>query len=93
MNDRENPEERYAGLRIAGMLSTIGLTLAISIGIGVGLGVLADCHFYSRGIGVIIGVLLGIGAGFQQLIRVVIRANREEEETDAAKRRAIEREK
>ena len=70
------------------MLSTVGLTLALSIGIGILMGMWLDNWLQSRGVQtkgfmVILFTLFGIGAGFQQLIRTVIRANREQEAEDA----------
>lgn len=72
--DRDRPD--WSALA---MLSTVGLTLALSIGIGIGLGVLIDRWLHTKGIAVIIGALLGVTAGFRELISVVRRANREEE--------------
>lgn len=72
------------------MLSTAGLTLALSIGIGIGIGILLDQHFKTRW-WTIVFAILGTVAGFQQLIRMVMKANadeeRREDRRDLAKRR------
>ncbi len=68
------------------MLSTVGLTLAISVALGVGLGLLADRWLGTSWL-VIVGALLGVAAGFKQLIQTVIRANEEQEAAEAEARR------
>ena len=73
------------------MLSTVGLTLAISIGVGIGLGLLVDRWLHTKGIAVIIGALLGIAAGFKELIRAVVAANRDEEGSRKDSKRGTDR--
>lgn len=79
--ERQRGEER-SGWRMVAQLSTVGLTLALAVGIGIGLGWWLDQRFKTNGILVIVGALIGIGAGFRELIRGVIRAGREQEEKD-----------
>lgn len=67
------------------MLSTVGLTLALSIGIGIGAGVLVDRWLKTNGIAVVIGALLGVAAGFREMVSVVKKANREEEKRSRRK--------
>jgi len=81
----------WRGLRIAAELSAVGLTLALSVGIGIALGVWLDQRFKSGGMLVIIFTLLGVVAGFQQLIRTVIRAGREQDNIEREQREERER--
>jgi ATP synthase protein I len=60
------------------LLSTIGLTLALSVGIGIGLGLVIDGWLKTKGLAVIIGAILGVAAGFREMVTVVRRANRRE---------------
>lgn len=87
MSDNRGPVERYRGLRVAAMLSTAGLTLALSVVIGVAIGYFLDRWLNTRGIMVIVFAIVGVIAGFKQLIQIVARANAEQEEADAAERR------
>jgi ATP synthase protein I len=87
MSDNRGPVERYRGLRVAAMLSTAGLTLALSVVIGVAIGYFLDRWLNTRGIMVIVFAIVGVVAGFKQLIQIVARANAEQEEADAAERR------
>src|SRR5262245_14002963 len=88
MNERE-PENKskfdVSGLRVGMMLSTAGLTLALSVGVGIGIGIFLD-RWLKTNYWVIIFTLLGVGAGFRELIRTVIRANEEQERVDAEER-------
>ncbi len=86
MSEGGDRKPDYRGLKVAAMLSTVGLTLALSIGVGVGLGVLLDRWFKTNWL-VIVFTILGVLAGFQQLIRAVIRANAEEEAAAEERRR------
>jgi F0F1-type ATP synthase assembly protein I len=74
--------EQTRDLKAAALLSTVGLTLALSIAIGAGMGYLVDQRFRTQGLAVIGGTLLGIIAGFQQLIKAVLAANREQERVE-----------
>lgn len=89
MKERE-PESKskldVSGLRAGMMLSTAGLTLALSVGIGVGIGILLDKWLKTNFL-VIVFTLVGVAAGFRQLVRTVIRANEEQERLDAEERR------
>src|SRR4051812_37178607 len=89
MKERE-PENKskfdVSGLRVGMMLSTAGLTLALSVGIGVGIGIFLD-RWLKTNFLVIVFTLIGVGAGFRELIRTVIRANEEQERVDAEERR------
>lgn len=80
-DERRRSEERAAWRSLA-QLSTVGLTLAFAIAIGVGLGWWLDQRFKTNGILVIVGALIGIAAGFRELIRAVMRSAREQEEKD-----------
>lgn len=85
MSPERGPRSDYRGWRIVGSMTTIGLTLALSVGIGIGLGLLLDRHFKTNWI-VIPGTLLGVAAGFKQLIDAVIRANADQEAQEAEER-------
>jgi F0F1-type ATP synthase assembly protein I len=78
-------EDRGREMRQTAMLSTVGLTLALSIGIGIGLGVLADRYWKTNGVAVVIGTLVGIAAGFRELLRAVLKSARDQEREDARK--------
>ncbi|MBM3460321.1 MAG: AtpZ/AtpI family protein [Armatimonadetes bacterium] len=80
----------FQGIKAAALLSGIGLTLAIAVGIGVGLGYLADQWWKTNGVAVIVGAIVGIIAGFKQMLRIVQDAMRLEE---AAERRRREERK
>jgi F0F1-type ATP synthase assembly protein I len=90
MNDGPERPPQSRGWRAAAMLSTVGLTLALSVGLGVGLGILLDRWLKTNWL-VIVGTLLGVLAGFKQLIQTVIRANAEQEEAEAEERRSRKR--
>lgn len=89
MNNDPDPQERYRNLRVAGMLSTAGLTMALSVAIGVGIGYYLDQRFNTGGLLVIVFAIVGIIAGFQQLFKIVNRANADQErgEREARQRR------
>ena len=86
MNDDRNNENKpkrdvdRPDWSAVALLSTIGLTLALSVGIGIGLGLLVDGWLKTKGLAVMIGAVLGIAAGFREMVTVVRRANRREEE-------------
>jgi ATP synthase protein I len=82
MTPDEERERRMRSWRTMALLSTAGLTLALSIGIGIGIGILLDRWLHTRGILVIVGLLFGVAAGFKELITLVMRAGREQEEEE-----------
>ena len=77
----------FRELRVAAMLSTVGLTLALSVAIGAGIGYLLDRWLRTNWL-VIVFTIIGVGAGFKQLIQTVIRAGREQDEMEAQDRAA-----
>ena len=86
MSGGDGPKKDWSGLRTAAGLATIGLTLALSVGIGIGFGLLLDNWLKTNGLLVIAGSILGIVAGFKQLIQAVMRAGREQDRADAEER-------
>lgn len=66
-------------------MSTVGLTLALSVAIGVGIGIWLDRKFGTT-YWVIVFALIGIAAGFKQLIRAVNQAGREQDAAEAEER-------
>lgn len=62
--------------RHVGLLAGLGLTLAVATAIGVGVGILADRWLGSGPWGLILGLLLGVAAGFRQVLRDIRRATR-----------------
>jgi F0F1-type ATP synthase assembly protein I len=83
-----NRERRpdYRGWSVLAKLATVGMTLAFSVGIGIGIGLLLD-RWLKTNWWVIVFTLVGVAAGFKQLIQAVIQAGREQEELDAEQRR------
>jgi len=63
--------------RQVGMLASLGLTLGVATAIGVGLGVLVDRWLASGPWGLSVGLLLGVTAGFTQVLRGIRRATRD----------------
>ena len=61
-------------------LASIGITLALAIGIGSGLGWWIGGKLGNQKIGLIIGFIMGTGAGFMEMFRAVSRWNRRMEE-------------
>ena len=57
-------------------LASIGITLALAIGIGSGLGWWIGGKLGNQKIGLIIGFIMGTGAGFMEMFRAVSRWNR-----------------
>ncbi len=90
MSQDRDPQGKYRGWRTAAMLSTAGLTLALSVGIGIGIGILLDRWLKTNWL-VIVFTLIGVAAGFKQLIQTVIRASEEQEAQEAAEREARRR--
>ena len=71
---------QYSGLAL---LSTIGITMGMCLVIGVGGGWLVQKQWPNTAPwGVLVGILLGLGAGFREMIRVLMQASKESEETD-----------
>lgn len=93
MNDNRDPVERYRSMRVAGMLSTAGLTLALSVVVGVALGYYLDRWLNTRGVLVIVFAIVGVIAGFKQLIQIVSRANADQDEAEAEEKRRSRAEK
>lgn len=72
-----------ADIRGAGLASAIGIQLFMSIGGGVGLGALVDkfaLHGPTTPWGLITGFFLGAVAGFMNMMRLVNRLNRDDED-------------
>jgi ATP synthase protein I len=88
MTPDEERERKIRSWRTMALLSTAGLTLALSIGIGIGIGIFLDRWLHTRGILVIVGLLFGVAAGFKELITMVVRSGREQEEEDRKARAA-----
>ena len=63
--------------RQVGMLASLGLTLGVATAIGVGLGLLVDRWLGSGPWGLSLGLLLGVTAGFTQVLRDIRRATRD----------------
>lgn len=82
MSGDRDPKQTVRRFRAVAMLSSVGLTLALSVGIGIGIGLLLDRWLRTNWL-VILFTILGVIAGFQQLIRTVIQANAEQERMDA----------
>ena len=59
------------------MLASLGLTVGVATAIGVGLGVLVDRWLGSGPWGLVLGLLLGVTAGFTQVLRDIRRATRD----------------
>jgi ATP synthase protein I len=85
MTQDRDPRPDYGGWRVAAGLSTVGLTLALSVAIGVGIGWLLDQWLHTRWL-VIVFTIVGVMAGFKQLIQALIRFGREQDASDAARR-------
>lgn len=80
----ENPKSSYSGLREAGELSVIGLTLAIATGIGYYIGHRIEQVWPGlKPWGGVIGALAGIVAGFLEMARTVRRITKRMEQQDA----------
>jgi len=76
-------------LRMGFQASTIGLVLVLSTVIGFGIGLLLDRAFHTGfdnpwhvGWLTLLFTLLGVAAGFREMIRTVIRISGDEEERD-----------
>jgi ATP synthase protein I len=60
--------------RQVGILVGLGLTLVAATAIGVALGILVDRWLGSSPWGLVLGLLLGVTAGFRQVLRDIWRA-------------------
>ena len=85
MTRKPEPERDLRGLRILGMLSAAGITLAVATGLGVFAGIMLD-RWLKTSWWVMVGALLGIAAGFREFFRVVARANAEQERIEREQR-------
>ena len=73
-------EEQRRWLRLAGVLSSIGVTFVVSTVLGLGAGYLLD-RFFVRTFPwlTIVGLLFGVASGFVSLIRIVSSMNRDDD--------------
>jgi hypothetical protein len=76
-------------MRTSGEALSIGWFFAAAIVIGYFIGAFLDTRFGWAPWGTMGGVLLGVGAGFQNLIQFATRLNRAEEERQAEARTAM----
>jgi len=60
-------------LRGAGAFTGIGLMLGISTALGTGLGILLDRHWHSFPWLTLVGLFLGMGAGFKEMFHILRR--------------------
>jgi F0F1-type ATP synthase assembly protein I len=72
--------------RWIGRASTVGIAMVIATGVGYLLGQWADRRWDIEPWGTVVGVLLGAGAGFQQLFEFVRDWNREQEQREKERR-------
>jgi F0F1-type ATP synthase assembly protein I len=79
------PEKRRE-LRDTGDASTVGWMFGVCIVIGALGGAWVDQRFHVAPNGSLAGLLMGIGAGFVNLFKVVLRIKRADEEEDRRKR-------
>lgn len=68
----------YKWLRKAGLASSIGLVLALSIIIGWAIGSLLDRHFGTSPWLMLIFTLMGIAAGFIELVKIAKQLSKDE---------------
>jgi len=66
-------------------LASAGITMALAVAIGAGLGLALDRWLKTTWM-VIVGLLIGVAAGFRELFRAVALASREEERAEAERR-------
>ena len=60
--------------RQVGMVAGLGVTLAVATAIGAGLGIVADRWLGTAPWGLVLGLFLGVAAGFRQVLRDIRRA-------------------
>ncbi|MFQ5559185.1 MAG: AtpZ/AtpI family protein [Nitrospinota bacterium] len=78
-------EEKKSIFRNLYNLTTIGLQIVVSIFIGLGIGLMLDDTFETKPIFLFIFLLMGIGAGFLNLFRVVKKEVGEQKKDEDAK--------
>lgn len=72
-------DDQRKWLRGAGQASTIGILLGVTTAVGYGLGMLLKTYLHAPDWVVFVCVLLGIIAGFVEMIRIVTGIFKEEE--------------
>lgn len=88
----EEPGDQWRGLKVAGELSVIGLTLVFATGIGYYLGSLVEKHWPQVAPwGGVIGGMAGVVAGFMQMYRTVRRSMRQMDEAPPGRTERDER--
>jgi F0F1-type ATP synthase assembly protein I len=60
--------------RYLGLVTQVGLTMLVSIGVGFGIGWFLDHKLATGGLFLIIFILLGVGAGFWSVYRLIMKA-------------------
>ena len=60
-------------LRDAAKLSSVVITIALAIAVGAGGGMLLDRHFGTSPWITVVGFLIGVAAGFRELLRAISR--------------------
>jgi len=60
--------------RYLGLVTQVGLTMLVSIGVGFGIGWFLDHKLATGGLFLVIFILLGIGAGFWSVYRLIMKA-------------------
>jgi ATP synthase protein I len=71
-------DQDYKWYRKASQGSSIGLVLVISIAIGWAFGTWLDSKFHTGNVFMIIFTLLGIAAGFYEMIKLAIQLSKDE---------------
>lgn len=88
---REGGRRRdLSGWRASATLASVGLTLALSIATGIGIGYVLDQKLGTRW-WVIVFTLIGVVAGFKQLIQAVIVAGQQQDEVSREEREERDR--
>lgn len=73
--------DQHNWIRNAGLASSIGIILVVSTVIGYGLGLLAKRFFHAPEWVAFICLLLGITAGFVEMIRIVLEISKDEDQS------------